>query len=44
MLKSLCFVIAEAKVALLDTVKNVQDILQDPEKNMGRFTKEDKVT
>jgi len=33
----------EARVALLDTVKQTLDILQDPEKNMGRFSKEDKV-
>lgn len=33
---------AEAKVALLDTVKQIQETIQDPEKVMGRLTKDDK--
>lgn len=33
---------AEAKVALLDTVKQTQETVQDPEKVQGRLTKEDK--
>ncbi|XP_060597770.1 ankyrin repeat domain-containing protein 45-like [Ruditapes philippinarum] len=33
---------AEAKVALLDLVKQTQETVQDPEKVQGRLTKEDK--
>ncbi|KAL4218689.1 ankyrin repeats protein [Mactra antiquata] len=33
---------AEAKVALVDLVKQTQETLQDPEKVQGRLTKEDK--
>ena len=35
--------ISEAKVALLDLVKQTQETVQDPEKVQGRLTKEDKV-
>ena len=39
----LSILILEAKQTLIDTVQNLRDTLQDPEKVQGRLTRDDKV-
>ena len=36
--------ITEAQIALREVITTTKDIIADPEKHMGRFTKDDRVS